>query len=269
MVHRSSRGARSSGSSRAERDDEPVRPGVDAEDERFLASYDVTQFERPSVAVDIALLTVDDGALHTLLLRRPEPPQRGRWALPGTFVRMNEPLEQTAARALAEKAGLEDVFLEQLYTFGTPGRDPRTRVISIAHYALIDSARLEKASDACTLARLHVPWEGEVGGPVEALGDGDKPLALAFDHALILGTAVKRLRGKLDYTPVGFQLLPERFTLNALQRVHEAVLGRPLNKDSFRRRMLASGQLEATGEYEEDTHHRPAEFYRFCRRSAV
>jgi 8-oxo-dGTP diphosphatase len=266
MVHRSGRGARPSGPPRA---GEGARPAIDAEDERFLASYDVTRFERPSVAVDIALLTVADGALHTLLLRRSEPPQRGRWALPGTFVRMDEPLEHAAARALADKAGLVDVFLEQLYTFGTPGRDPRTRVISIAHCALIDSARLERASDACALARLRVPWEGEVGGPVEALGDGDKPLALAFDHALILGMAVKRLRGKLDSTPVGFQLLPERFTLNALQRVHEAVLGRPLNKDSFRRRMLASGQLEATGEHEEDTRHRPAEFYRFCRRSAV
>jgi 8-oxo-dGTP diphosphatase len=241
----------------------PPAAGGDDEDTRFLAGYDASQFERPSVAVDVALVTVTDGALRTLLLRRAEPPQRGRWALPGTFVGMKETLAAAAARALLGKAGVEGMFLEQLGTFDAPGRDPRTRVISVAHYALIEEARLAATRPGCVLARLEVPWEGEAGGPVEALDEAGEPLALAFDHAEILGVVVKRLRGKLDYAPIGFQLLPERFTLAALQRVHETILGRSLNKDSFRRRLLASGQLEATGDYQGASSHRPPELFRF------
>jgi 8-oxo-dGTP diphosphatase len=247
---------------------------AEEEDAKFLASYDASSFEHPSVTVDVALLTVDDGALRTLLLRRDAPPHKGRFALPGGFVDMREPLDDAAARVLEEKTGVRRVFLEQLYTFGAPARDPRTRVITVAYFALVDRARLADAAlhtpGGTTLARLAVPWEGEAGGRVDAIGgDEPRPLPLAFDHADILGMAVKRVRGKLDYTPIGFQLLPERFTLSALQRVHETVLGRPLNKDSFRRRMLASGLLEATGEQERAVDHRPAELYRFARRSAV
>jgi 8-oxo-dGTP diphosphatase len=239
---------------------------------RFLASYDASRFERPSVAVDVALLSVAEGALWTVLLHRAEHPHRGRYALPGGFVGMREALDTAAARVLARKCGLRDLFLEQLYSFGDPGRDPRTRVISIAYVALIDRARLLEANpgtDARVHARLDVSWEGETGGPVEARRSDGTTLPLAFDHADILGMAVKRLRGKLDYAPIGFQLLPARFTLLDLQRVHETILARPLNKDSFRRRMLASGQLEATGESQRDVDHRPAELYRFTRRSAI
>jgi 8-oxo-dGTP diphosphatase len=244
------------------------RSASEEEDARFLSTYDPSRYEHPSVAVDVALVSVADGALRTLLLRRPEPPQRGRWALPGTFVRMDEPLEATAARALQTKCGVEGVFLEQLYTFGAPGRDPRTRVITVAYYALIESSRLAITHPGCTTARLHVPWEGEAGGPVEAVGDDDRALPLAFDHAEILGMVVKRLRGKLDYTPIGFELLGERFTLAELQRVHETILGRAVNKDSFRRRMVASGMIEATGDFQEAAQHRPAELFRFRRPSA-
>jgi 8-oxo-dGTP diphosphatase len=118
------------------------------------------------------------------------------------------------------------------------------------------------------VAELDVPWAEETGGPVDALLDG-KVIKLAFDHAEQLGMAVKRLRGKLAYAPIGFQLLPEQFTLRDLQGIHEAVLGRSVNKDSFRRKMLASGQLEATGDHQSDVDHRPAELYRFAKRSAV
>src|SRR5262249_17960212 len=131
--------------------DERDRPPAGDEDARFLATYDPSAFEHPSVAVDVALVTVAEGAIHTLLMRRPEPPQRGRWALPGTFVKMDEPLEATAARALATKAGVTGVYLEQLYTFGAPKRDPRTRVITVAYYALIDRARLAVAHPGCTV----------------------------------------------------------------------------------------------------------------------
>jgi 8-oxo-dGTP diphosphatase len=256
MTHRRPRGADPGA---GERD----RPPAGDEDARFLAAYDASAFEHPSVAVDVALVTVAEGAIHTLLMRRPEPPQRGRWALPGTFVKMDEPLEATAARALATKVGVTGVYLEQLYTFGAPKRDPRTRVITVAHYALIDRARLAAVNPGCTVAKLEVPWEGEAGGPVEARGADGEALHLAFDHAEILGMVVKRLRGKLEYTPIGFELLPERFTLAELLRVHETILGRALNKDSFRRRMVASGMIAATGDYQEAAQHRPAELFRF------
>jgi 8-oxo-dGTP diphosphatase len=242
------------------------------EEREFLAGYDVSKFERPSVAVDVSLLAVRDGKLVTWLVRRKEHPHRGRWALPGGFVRMKESLQDAAARVLADKSGVRNVFVEQLFTFGAPDRDPRTRVISVAYYALVDVSRLERLArergEEVCIVELEVPWAEETGGPVDAAVDG-KTIKLAFDHAEQLGTAVKRLRGKLAYAPIGFQLLPEQFTLRELQLIHEAVLGRSLNKDSFRRKMLATGDLEATGEYQSDVDHRPAEMYRFSRRSAV
>lgn len=250
---------------------ERPRAAEGAAEADFLAQYDATKFDRPSLTVDVVLLSAFEGGLFTLLLERTEHPHKGRWALPGGFVRMEESLDAAAARVLAQKASLSAVFLEQLYTFGAPGRDPRTRVVTVAYYALVDRGRFEAASAQGNLrvARLGVPWEGETGGAVDLFTEAGAPMLTAFDHAEILGAAVKRIRGKLDYTPIGFQLLPERFTLLELQRVHETVLGRPLNKDSFRRRMLASEDLEATGELQTDVGHRPAELYRFLRRSAV
>ncbi len=238
----------------------------------FLSRYDPAEFEHPSVAVDVALLTVRGDRLSTLLVRRSEHPHRGRFGLPGGFVGMSESLDAAARRALKLKVGLTKLFTEQLYTFGDPSRDPRTRVISVTYIALVEPERFAETpalSEGVTVAELDVPWEGETGGPVGAIGADGKQLALAFDHDDILGMAVKRVRGKLGYTPIGFQLLPETFTLLELQTVHEAVLGRSLNKDSFRRKTLASGQLEATGERQADVGHRPAELYRFVRRSAV
>jgi 8-oxo-dGTP diphosphatase len=239
--------------------------GMDTADREFLETYDASAYERPSVTVDVVVLTAAEGAIKALLVRRIEPPQAGSWALPGTFVRMGESLEDAALRALAEKAGITDVYLEQLCTFGAPARDPRTRVITVAYCALVSGERLAGRD----LARLRVPWDGEEGGAVEALDRTGEPLDMAFDHAEVLGMAVKRMRGKLGYTAIGYQLLPETFTLRQLQDVHETVLGRPLNKDSFRRRMLASGEIEATGELETEVEHRPAEHYRFVERSAL
>lgn len=237
----------------------------------FLARYDLTAWDRPSVAVDIVVLGAAEGGLSVAVYQRDEHPARGRYALPGGFVRLDESLDAAAARLLRGKVGLHGVFIEQLYTFGAPGRDPRGRIITVGYYALVDTARLARASKApgALAATVRVPWPGETGGPVEVVDAAGKKLPLAFDHADVLGMAVKRLRGKLDYTPVGFQLLPAEFTLRALQDVHEAVRGEAVNKDSFRRRMLASGFLEATGAHERDASHRPAELYRFLRRSAV
>jgi 8-oxo-dGTP diphosphatase len=247
------------------------RPRPATSEAAFLAAYDPTKFERPSLAVDVVLLSAFEGALYTLLVKRAEHPHKGRWALPGGFVRVVESLDAAAARVLETKAGLVRVFLEQLYTFGDPRRDPRTRVVSVAYYALVEARRFEAATakGELSVARVSVPWEGQTGGAVDLHRDDGAPLAPAFDHAEMVGAAVRRIRGKLDYTPIGYQLLPPQFTLFELQRVHETVLGRPLNKDSFRRKMLASGELEATGEAQKEVDHRPAELYRFARRSAI
>lgn len=239
----------------------------------FLATYDATRYPRPSVAVDVVLLTVRDGALFALLRRRDERPHLGRWAVPGSFLRLDESLDAAATRVLREKADLRDVFTEQLYTFGELDRDPRTRVIAVAYYSLVERAMLEQAAarngdEGLVLARLTIPWRGETGGRVGARTNERGALPLAFDHADILGMAVKRIRGKLDYAPIGFELLPDRFSLRDLRLVHEAILGRPLNKDSFRRRILDRGLVEPTGQRDTGVGHRPPELYRFADRSA-
>lgn len=228
----------------------------------FLSSYNAAAYERPSLAVDLVLMSVVDGALAALLTRRDAHPHRGRWALPGGFVGMTESLDDAARRVLTDKARLAGAYVEQLYTFGEPGRDPRTRIVSVAYFALLPAARFVETPDL-TLARLDVSWVGEAGGPVEAHGPGKTPLPLAFDHAEMLGLAVKRLRGRLDYSPIAFALLPERFTLLDLQRVHEAIAGRPLNKPAFRRRIADTGWIEPTGERAAGTSYRPPELYRF------
>jgi 8-oxo-dGTP diphosphatase len=239
----------------------------DPEELAFLAAYDASAYPHPSVAVDVVLLTVAGDRLRTLLVRRAGPPQQGRWSLPGAFVRLDESTDDAAHRALAAKAGLHDVFVEQLYTFGEPGRDPRTRVISVTYYALVEASRLEAAAaahgqgDRC-LADVALAAD-DTGGAV-ACDDTGARLELAFDHTDILETAVRRIRGKLGYTTIGFELLPASFTLLDLRRIHEAILGRSLNKDSFRRTMLDRGLVVPTGELERGLGHRPPALYRFA-----
>ena len=244
-------------------------------DERaFLAAYDAARYPRPSVTVDVVLLTVRDGGLWALLGRRAGHPARDRWAFPGGFVGIDESLDDAAARVLREKAGLDGVFTEQLYTFGSPGRDPRTRVISVAYYALVDRATLERAvaaqhDERLCIARLATPSADGADRSIQALDGAGAPLPLAFDHADVLATAVNRIRGKLDYAPIGFELLPKAFSLRDLRLVHEAILGRALNKDSFRRRILDRGLVVPTGKRAVGVGHRPPELYRFTDRSAT
>jgi 8-oxo-dGTP diphosphatase len=235
-----------------------------ANDERaFLETYNPGDFERPSVTVDLVLLAPADDGLETLVIRRPDHPHRGRWALPGGFVGITESLEVAALRILKDKTGLRGIHLEQLYTFGDPRRDPRMRILSVAHMALVPRMKFEDLkTEAGQVARVLVPWEGEDGGPVALLGTDGKHLPLAFDHEEIIALAIRRLRGKINYSSVAFQLLPRAFTLFQLQQIHEAVLGRPVNKDSFRRRMIATGLLVATGDMQDGVGHRPATLYR-------
>lgn len=220
----------------------------------------------PDVTVDVVLLSVaPDGALQTLLTRRMNEPHKGLFALPGVFVGRRESLQEAARRALRDKGGLTDVFLEQLFTSGEPDRDLRGRIVSVAYFALVPIANIEErfATAADTqIVRITIPWTGEKGGPVRAISARGASVDLAFDHSEIIGGAIKRLRGKLNYTPLGFELLPKNFTLYDLQRIHEAILGRALNKDSFRRRILASGFVEDTKKKQTHTAHRPAVLYR-------
>jgi ADP-ribose pyrophosphatase YjhB (NUDIX family) len=201
------------------------------------------------VTVDVVIFTIRERALHVLLVERGIAPFAGRWALPGGFVR-NESLEDAAKRELEEETGVRDVYLEQLYTFGDPDRDPRGRVVTVAYYALI-------RSDGST----PLPIGGTDAAAARWWPVSQRP-GLAFDHNAILDYAVERLRAKLEYTTVGFQLLPRKFTLGQLQGVYEAILGRRLDKRNFRRKLGLLGVLEPLKERVGEAG-RPAQLYGF------
>ncbi|EAQ76977.1 NUDIX hydrolase [Blastopirellula marina] len=211
----------------------------------------VYEYARPSVTVDCVIFGLDDDGLKILLIQRDGDPYAGSWALPGGFVEMDESLDQAAQRELQEETGVSEVFLEQLYTFGAVGRDPRTRVITVAYYALVNlkDHKIEAATDARAAAWFALD---------------DLP-ALAFDHDQILQMAQERLQGKVRYQPIGFELLPEKFSLRQLQRMYETVLGRSLDKRNFRKKALGLGVLEDLNEVERDVSHRAARLYRFDR----
>ncbi len=225
-----------------------------------------TGFPRPSVAVDLVIFTIIDAQLRVLLVRRGEAPFKGAWALPGGFVRVGESpraqgedLDAAARRELHEETGLdpERVHIEQLATFGKAGRDPRTRVISVAYFALVrpDLAPIVKAGGDAA----HAQWF-----PVEGLGE----LGLAFDHGEIFEVALARVRAKLEYSDIAFDLVPLTFTIPELRHVHAIVLAKEMDPGNFRRRfnrMLEDGFIEqAPGK--RITASKPATVYRFKRR---
>jgi 8-oxo-dGTP diphosphatase len=201
------------------------------------------------VTVDVVIFTIIDAALSVLLIKRGIAPDLGAWALPGGFVLEQESLDAAALRELREETGVEDVYLEQLYTFGEPGRDPRGRIVTVAYYALIAKDRSIAAGTDTTDAQW---W------PVSNL-----PSHLAFDHAEILQYGIQRLRAKIEYTTVGFQLLPQKFTLGELQAVYEAIGGRALDKRNFRKKIEQLGVIEALDEQRRAGASRPAQLYRF------
>jgi 8-oxo-dGTP diphosphatase len=211
--------------------------------------YDPSDYDRPSVTVDVVIFTLAGDELKVLLVKRKNPPFAGHWAIPGGFVKMNESLEAAAKRELEEETGVKDVYIEQLYTFGDPGRDPRTRVITVAYFALVPFDAIE-----------HRPGEESsetAWHPLKKLPE------LAFDHAEILDYALTRLRYKLEYSSVGFRLLPDVFTLTELQQAYEIILGEALDKRNFRRKILSAGVLEATGKKKQEAEGRPAMLYRY------
>jgi 8-oxo-dGTP diphosphatase len=195
---------------------------------------------------------LDESGLQVLLIQRDLEPYQGSWALPGGFVRVDEDLEAAALRELREETGLERVYLEQLYTFGAPDRDPREHVVTVAYTALVKLTdhRVQAATDARNAAWFAVD---------------DLP-RLAFDHPNIVAVALGRLRGKLRYQPIGFELLPPKFTLSQLQRMYEIILERPLDKRNFRKKVLSLDLLEELEEVQQDVAHRAARLYRFDER---
>jgi 8-oxo-dGTP diphosphatase len=210
------------------------------------------RYPRAALTVDCVVFGLDDEELKVLLIQRGQAPFEGKWALPGGFVQLDETLEEAALRELQEETGLHQVFLEQLYTFGAVDRDPRERVVSVAYYALVKLSdhHVQAATDARDAA-----WFG--------VHDAE---SLAFDHDAILAMALERLRGKLRYQPIGFELLPKKFTLSQLQHLYELVLERELDKRNFRKKVLAMDLLVETDEVEQDVAHRAARLYRFDER---
>lgn len=209
------------------------------------------EYERPGLTVDCVIfgLDLEEEALNVMLVERGVGPFEGRWAIPGGFVRPGETLEAAAGRELREETGIGDVFLEQLYTFGAPGRDPRGWVVSVAYYALVSPEK--HAIRADTDAR-QARWFPAASPP-----------PLAFDHDQILSTALGRLRGKLTYAPIGFELLPAKFTIKQLQKLYEIVLGRKLDNRNFRKKIFGMDVLRELNEMQKGVPHRAARLYKF------
>lgn len=199
--------------------------------------------------MDNVIFGFDDGKLKVLLIRRNEEPFNDYWALPGYFVREDEALQAAAERVLYEVTGLSNVYLEQVHSFGTPGRHDFGRVITVAYYSLI---KIEDFSPRAAGVAQDITWH-----PVEDIGE------LAFDHEKILRTALDKLKRSIRVRPVGFELLPPAFTLTELQHLYEAIWETDLEKRNFRKKILSMGLLHDLGQVQEGVAHRPAKLYSF------
>ncbi len=216
---------------------------------------ELDKYPKPSVTADVLLFTVLNNELNILLIRRNVEPFKDSWALPGGFVQIDESLEDAAMRELKEEGNVDNVYLEQLFTFGDPKRDPRTRVITVTYLALADSSSWDLMSSGdAKEAKLF---------PLKSLPK------LAFDHKKIVDYGLERLRSKIGYSNIVLGLLPDIFTLTDLQSKHEVILGSKLDKRNFRKKMLASGLLVPTGKKSDGKAHRPAAYYKFKDRKLI
>lgn len=281
-------------------------------EQQFLQAYDASQYDRPSVTVDMLVFTVSDEeeknyrklspkSLNILLVKRGDHPFLGQWALPGGFVSPNESLEEAARRELRTETNIDNIYLEQLYTWGEVDRDPRTRVISTSYMALVNSEALEVIAgddaDEAEWFQLEDKWLRETktatpdGSITEKwielrLRHEDEELSatikvtktvtgrsiretreiveanqIAFDHAQIIHYALERLRNKIEYTDIAFALMPELFTLTELQQVYEVILGKELLAAAFRRKV--ADKVIETNQYRKNAGHRPSKYFRF------
>ena len=282
-------------------------------EEEFLKNYDSNKFFKHSVTLDSILFTIRDvettnyrklpeKKLQVLLVKRAEHPYVGKWSLPGTFVRKDERFEEAVQRSLKAKTNMQDIYLEQLYSWGEPSRDPRTRIISTSYMGLVDSERINIKSGGTTQdaswftislnminekmtenkhgykkeEEIEIVLESQTEiiknkvNVVKEIVNGNQIIytqilesELAFDHAKMLIYAIERLKNKVEYTTIAFNLMPEKFTLTKLQQVYEILLDKPLLKANFRRK-IADMVIE-TDEYEENAGHRPSKLYCFNR----
>ncbi len=204
--------------------------------------------QKISVAVDVLLFTIEDDKLKIVLVKRKEKPFKGSFALPGVALRESETLKEAAERSVRERTGLKNIFLEQLYTFGELERDPRSRTVSVTYYALTDPGKLDAsgADDGVSLISVDEILKGDP--------------ELAFDHRDIIEYGRNRLGGKVNYSDIAFEFVPEEFTLPQLQRVYEILLGESLYKANFRK--MISPLVEETGNMLTGMAHRPSKLYR-------
>lgn len=204
--------------------------------------------QKISVAVDVLLFTIEDDKLKIVLVKRKEKPFKGSFALPGVALRESETLKEAAERSVRERTGLKNIFLEQLYTFGELERDPRSRTVSVTYYALTDPGKLDAsgADDGVSLISVDEILKGDP--------------ELAFDHREIIEYGRNRLGGKVNYSDIAFEFVPEEFTLPQLQRVYEILLGENLYKANFRK--MIAPLVEETGNMLTGMAHRPSKLYR-------
>ena len=203
------------------------------------------------VTTDVVIFTIKDGKLKVLLVKRAHEPFKGKWAIPGGFIRISETIDAAALRILKEKTNVQNIYLEQLYTFGDPLRHPTARVITCAYFALIRSDDIVLSFEDNSEI-TEVEWH-----PVYELPP------LAFDHKEIIEYSLKRVRERLEFCPIAFQLLPEKLTLTELQKSYELILDKKLDKRNFRKKFLALSILKELDECTKSGSKRPARLYSF------
>ena len=207
------------------------------------------KYERPALAIDCVIFGFDGRKLKILLVKRGIEPFKDRWALPGGFVNVNETIDEAAQRELKEETGVDHVFMEQLYTFGSIDRDPRERVVSVAYFALvrISDYKVIAGSDAS-----NAQWFTMNSIP-----------SLAFDHSVILEMAINRIKGKIRYQPIGFELLDDKFTIPQLQAIYESILERKIDRRNFYNKIKKTGLLIFLDEKQQKAAHRAATLVTF------
>ena len=198
------------------------------------------------ITVDTVILTLKDNSLKVLLIKRENEPFKDKWAIPGGYVKMSENLDEAAMRILKEKTNVDNIYLEQLYTFGDPLRHPNARVITCAYFALVRDKDLKIQSTS------ELDWHKV----------NDLP-SMAYDHKEIIQYSLKRTRERLELCPVAYQLLPEKFTLTEMQKAYELIMGKSLDKRNFRKKALATDGLIELEEYTKSSSKRPARLYTF------
>lgn len=219
-------------------------------EKEYLSNYNKNDFERPSVAVDLLVFTIEEEKLKIVMIERGEHPFKNTLSLPGVFVGIDESLDAAVERGIAEETGLHDIYFEQLYTWGDVNRDPRMRIFSVSYLSLTNSEKIKlSAGERTATAALY---------DVDELLASDTPIA--FDHRKIMEYGRERIKNKVEYSRIAFELVGEEFTLPELQRVYEILLGKPLYKANFRRKIMP--MIEETEHMTSGDAHRPSRYYR-------